>query len=94
MRLVILFCLALIAVADTSRFSWAEDKVPHVLFVTQSKGFVHQPVKRQSATRSPAELAMMQLAADTGQFTIRCTQDAAADFNRETLGKIRPDCSA
>ena len=62
-----------------------EPEKPRMLFVTQSKGFVHNPVKRKSAERSGAELAMMQLAKDTGEFTVVCTQNVEADFTKENL---------
>ena len=71
-------CLALCSLVA------AADK-PRVLFLTQSKGFVHQPVKRQEGTRAPAELAMMQLAKDSGAFTVVCSQNAAADITRANL---------
>lgn len=55
-----------------------------ILFVTQSKGFVHGSVKR-SPELSPAEIAMKQLGQQTGLFEVDCTQDAAADFTKENL---------
>lgn len=64
------------------------DEKPRILFLTQSKGFVHNPVKRKDAERSGAELAMMQLAKDSGAFTVVCTQNAEADFTPETLEKF------
>jgi uncharacterized protein len=65
-----------------------QQDVPHVLFVTESKGFVHQPVNRGEATRSAAELAMLQLSKDSGEFTVAFTQDTAADFTKENLQKF------
>ena len=58
---------------------------PRVLYVTQSKGFVHGSVRRQGPQLSPSEVAMKQLAQQTGAFTIDVTQDAAADFTKENL---------
>jgi type 1 glutamine amidotransferase len=72
----------------TGQHLLAQDDVPHILFITQSKGFVHQPVNRGQATRSPAELAMMQLAKDSGEFTVMCSQTAEADFTKENLQKF------
>ncbi len=63
----------------------AQEDVPHILFITQSKGFVHGVVNRRSNERSPAELAMMQLAKDSGEFTIECSQNVEADFTPERL---------
>lgn len=57
---------------------------PRVLFLTQSKGFVHSSVRRQGE-RAPAELAMMQLARDTGEFRVVCTQNAELDITPENL---------
>ena len=62
-----------------------EQAKPRILFLTQSKGFVHNPVKRGEATRSGAELAMMQLAKDSREFTVVCSQSCEADFTRERL---------
>ena len=58
---------------------------PRVLMITQSKGFVHSPVKRGEGERAPAELAIMQLAKDSGEFSVHCSQNAQADMTRENL---------
>ena len=58
---------------------------PRILFLTQSKGFTHGSVRRKEGTRAPAELAMMQLAKDSGQFTIMCSQNAEADITKTNL---------
>lgn len=63
----------------------ADEAKPRVLFITQSKGYVHNAVKRGPAQRSRAELAMLQLAKDSGQFTVVCSQNAEADFTPENL---------
>ena len=62
-------------------------KPSRVLFVTQSAGFKHGSVDRQKAKRdlAPAEVAMKQLAQQSGLFTVDLTQDVAADFTRENL---------
>ena len=67
--------------------SVAADK-PRMLFLTQSQGFVHQPVKRAEGERSSGELAMMQLAKSSGEFTVYCSQNAEADITRENLQKF------
>ncbi|MFN3191294.1 MAG: ThuA domain-containing protein [Aureliella sp.] len=82
--LVLLFSL-LLNLVPYSPIKADESDVPRMLFLTQSKGFVHNPVKRRDAERSSAELAMMQLAKDSGEFTVVCTQNAAADFTAENL---------
>jgi type 1 glutamine amidotransferase len=59
-----------------------------ILFLTQSKGFVHGSVKRDPPAGrelAPAEIALVQLGQQTGLFDCDCTQDAAADFTKENL---------
>ena len=79
-----LFTIALLMVAQAV---FAADKAPkpRILFLTQSKGFTHGSVRRSTSERSPAELAMMQLAQRSGEFTIRCSQNAEADITKENL---------
>ena len=64
----------------------AADKVKpsKVLFVTQSKGYVHSSVRRKE-TLAPAEIALTQLGEQTGLFEVHCTQDCEADFTKENL---------
>ena len=64
----------------------AADKA-RVLMLTQSAGFVHGSVNRQSNALAPAEIAMTQLGQQTGLFEVHCTQNAAADFTKENLDK-------
>lgn len=62
--------------------------VPRILYITQSGGFVHSSVRRPKddpKKLSPSEIAMMQLAKDTGKFTVDCSQDVAADFTQDNL---------
>lgn len=61
-------------------------KPSKVLFVTQSKGFVHGSVKRKEAL-SPSEIALTQLGEQSGLFDVDCTQDCEADFTKENLQK-------
>ena len=58
-----------------------------ILFVTQSAGFKHGSVNRDKPQRdlAPAEVAMKQLAQQSGLFTVDLTQDVAADFTKENL---------
>jgi len=64
----------------------AADKKTRILFVTQSKGFVHSSVKR-SDSLSVAEIALTQLGETSGEFEVDCTQDCEADFTKENLQK-------
>ncbi len=61
-----------------------------ILFLTESKGFVHGSVNRsvkdgQKKDLAPSEVAMTQLGQQTGLFSIHCTQDSKADFTKENL---------
>jgi len=62
----------------------AADKKTKILFVSQSKGFVHSSVKRGDAL-SVAEVALTQLGQKTGEFEVVCTQDCESDFTKENL---------
>ena len=63
----------------------AEEEAPsRILFVTQSKGFVHGSVRRQE-TLAPSEIAFVQLGEQTGLFRVDCTQDCEADFTKDNL---------
>ena len=42
----------------------AEDPKPRVLMLTESRGFVHAPVKRLAGELAPSEVAMRQLSLD------------------------------
>ena len=65
----------------------AAAKPSRILFVTQSAGFKHGSVDRDKPGRqlAPAEVAMKQLAQESGLFTVDCTQNVAADFTKENL---------
>lgn len=59
-----------------------------ILFLTESRGFVHGSVKRdpnRTGELAPAEVAMIQLGQQSGLFDCDCSQDSAADFTRENL---------
>ena len=66
-------------------FARAADKPSRILFVTESKGFVHGSVRRPEGKLAPAEIALTQLGQQSGLFTVDCTQDTATDFTRENL---------
>ena len=79
---LIVSCVTASSTFCTSSFA---DDVPQILFLTQSKGFTHGSVNRKEGTRAPAELAMLQLAKDSGAFKVTCSQNAEADITRENL---------
>ncbi len=58
-----------------------------LLMLTQSVGYKHGSVARPEGKSdlSPAEIAVTQLAQQSGLFDVHCTQDAAADFTKENL---------
>lgn len=58
-----------------------------VLFVTQSKGYMHGAVKRAAEKLSPAEISMIQLGQQSGLFEVHCTQNCEADFTKQNLKK-------
>jgi uncharacterized protein len=79
--------LALVVVANVlfSPASRADDPKPRVLMLSESKGFVHQPVKRMEGELSASEVAMRQLAIESGKFTLELSQDASTAITRENL---------
>ncbi len=79
------FCLVAACLLATSIVQAADESKPRVLMVTQSKGFVHNPVKRAEDSLATSEVAMIQLAQKSGLFEIDCTQDCASDFTKENL---------
>ncbi|MCA9184106.1 MAG: ThuA domain-containing protein [Planctomycetales bacterium] len=73
--------LALGVVVDRAQ---AQDK-PRILMLTQSAGFKHGSVNRDGRELSVAEVAMIDLGNRTGEFSVRCTQNAEADFTPKIL---------
>ena len=67
--------------------TFGEDKPKKVkmLMLTQSVGYKHGSVNRPADKLSSAEIAVTQLAQQSGLFDVHCTQDAAADFTKENL---------
>ncbi len=63
-----------------------------ILMLTQSKGFMHDSVRRPEKTLSPAEIAMIQLGETSGLFTVDCTQDAELDFTKRTFRSMTWSC--
>lgn len=78
------FLAAIVGMSQTEATCSAADGPVRMLFVTQSKGFVHGSVRRQE-TLAPSEIALTQLGEQTGLFRVDCTQDCAADFTRDNL---------
>lgn len=83
--LTLLFAVITLNIATLSAAE--KPKKLRVLFITQSKGYVHKSVKRQKETLSPAEIAMIQLGQQTKLFKVDCTQNCEADFTKENLKK-------
>lgn len=79
-----LFTLMVACLAGSDLLAQEKAGPSKVLFVTQSKGFVHGSVKRQEQL-SPSEIALTQLGEQTGLFEVHCTQDCEADFTQENL---------
>lgn len=75
--------LASVVGSMSSRVSAADP--PRILMITQSAGFVHQPVKRGLEPLSGAEVAMTLLGRQSGEFVVDCSQDAAATITKENL---------
>lgn len=83
--IVLLLIAAVVPLTGAEKKTADSSDKPRVLFVTQSKGFPHPVVTRKSDELSAAEVAMTQLAQQSGAFTIETTQNAAADFTKEAL---------
>jgi hypothetical protein len=83
----LLVCTAALAWGVSAQAQEKTEKA-RVLFVTQSKGFVHGAVNRRGRPQqlAPAEIAMTQLGQQTGLFTVDCTQ-TAEDLTKENLQK-------
>lgn len=73
MRLLVLALLAAPAAGAAQ-----EKKKYKVLFVTQSKGFMHGSVRRKAPDQlAPAEVSVTEVGKDSGLFDVECTQDAS-----------------
>lgn len=81
-RFAALFAIVLVFTSSLN----AADK-PRILMLTQSAGFKHGSVNRKEKDLAVSEVAMIQLGESTGEFTVDCTQDAAADITKENLQK-------
>ncbi|MEK6249455.1 MAG: ThuA domain-containing protein, partial [Planctomycetales bacterium] len=83
-RILLSLIVVMLTLATTGTTVPAAD-VPRMLMLTQSAGFTHKPVKREGKPLAGAEIAMIQLAQQSGEFTVDCTQDAASDITKENL---------
>jgi type 1 glutamine amidotransferase len=57
------------------------------LYLSQSVGFVHETVRRPEGGLSPSEIALQDMARDSGAFTLELTQDAR-DITPERLAQL------
>jgi uncharacterized protein len=66
-----------VSVAEAAPSKAGQAKI-RVLYLDQSVGFVHRPVARPKNSNgpSPSEIALAEIAAKTGAFTVESTQDA------------------
>ncbi|MEW4489777.1 ThuA domain-containing protein [Thalassoglobus sp. JC818] len=83
-RIVCFILFLLLAAIPGSLMAEQNSPPVRILFVTQSKGFVHGSVRRVEEL-APAEIALTQLAQQSKEFSIDCTQDCEADFTPENL---------
>lgn len=60
-------------------------KAARILLVTQSAGFEHSTIKRESAQLSHTERVMSELGVSSGRFRVTCTKDSAADVTKAKL---------
>lgn len=73
-----LVCLLAVFGALSVRAEEPAKKKYKMLFITQSKGFMHGSVKRKEpAILSPSEVAVTDMAAKSGLFDVECSQDAS-----------------
>lgn len=82
MKSKLVFALAMLFGLALPTLSFAQARL---LFVTQSKGFVHGSVNRKDQKLSPSELAVTKLGVETGLFRCDVTQDVEKDFTKEKL---------
>ncbi len=52
-------------------------KKQRMLYISQSKGFVHGSVNRNGKPLAPSEESVTQIATESGIFEVECTQDAS-----------------
>ena len=68
--------LAIVLVMASGATAQSPEPPLRVLYLSQSVGFVHEPVRRPPDGLAPSELALQAMARDSGAFTVELTQDA------------------
>ncbi len=88
LRELLLGMLVCVVAFGASASAQEKAEKARVLFLTESKGFVHGAVNRRGRPQqlAPAEIAMTQLGQQTGLFTVDCTQ-TSEDLTKENLQK-------
>ncbi len=71
-----LIAILALAVVGLATASLAQDRPVRVLYLSQSVGFVHETVRRPPGGLAPSEIAIQQMARDSGAFTVELSQDA------------------
>jgi type 1 glutamine amidotransferase len=69
--LLAILCLGACAAAPT-----VQEPPLQVFYLSQSVGFVHETVRRPAGGLSSSELALQEMARDSGAFTVELSQDA------------------
>jgi type 1 glutamine amidotransferase len=78
LALAVAVIAALAPMAVPAASGQAMKKKYRILFITQSKGFMHGSVRRPAPDKlAPAETSVTELAASSGLFDVECTQDAS-----------------
>ena len=67
---VAVLCLSACAVASP-----VQEPPLRVFYLSQSVGFVHETVRRPAGGLSSSELALQEMARDSGAFTVELSQD-------------------
>src|SRR5947207_119928 len=70
--------LGILILATSCATSFAADARPKLILVTQSKGFVHDVIKRTDGQPSRVEKTFDELAKHTGLFDVETTDDVAS----------------
>ena len=74
-----------IRVPDEGESTAASDRQIRMLLVTQSEGFQHSTVRRNSGALAHTEQVLTDLGLESGDFRVTCTQDVAKDLKPELI---------
>ncbi len=78
MKILLAAFAALLALAPAPGAAQDGKKKYKVLYITQSKGFVHGSVKRKAPDQlAPSEVSLTEIGKESGLFDVECTQDAS-----------------